>query len=196
VSPQSSLALQIAVGLISEICIAALARDSWRVLRRRGARRVAFALQAVAYALAVAAPFFYWFVWLWQPWLDAALLVPFTLLYLFPGRLVAWTGGPTRLRRLWVALADIHNRWDLLFQDEDASLSAAQWLTARSGELDGYRSPESDELVDLWQARIHDRLTADDQEAYLARCVPRNTRINELHSRIFGGDSPPRDASD
>ncbi len=196
-SQQASIALQLAIGLIGEVCLAVAARDSWRVLRRRGARRIAFALLAATYLLAIGAPFAYWFVWLWQPWLDVSLLAPFALLYLFPGRLVSWTGGPTRLRRLWVALIAINNRWEHLFEDEDAVASDAEWLAARSAELDDLRSPESDELVDLWQAKISDRLNDDDPEGYEARSLERNDRIEGLQFKILadffwpGWDSPP-----
>jgi hypothetical protein len=185
ISQEASLLLLIALGLIAEICLVLAARDTWRVLRRQGARPIGLGLAAGACSLAAASPFVYFFVWIWQPWLDAALLLPFIALYFFPGRLISITGGPTRLRQLWVALITINNRWELLFQDEAVLASDAEWLAARSAELNGLRTPESQELIDLWQEQISDRLTAEDQEAYLARSAPRNTRINELQSVIF-----------
>jgi hypothetical protein len=193
---QASAVLQIAIGLIGEVCLAVLARDSWRVLRRAGARPIGFTLEAATYVLAAAAPFVYRLVLIWQPWLDGALLVPFLLVYLFPGRLISLTGGPTRLRRLWVALIAINNRWEILFHDDDTAASDADWLVAQSAELDAFRTTDSSELVDLWQAKIADRLADGDPEGYAARCLMRNARIDELQSKVFsrffwpGWDSP------
>lgn len=184
-SPSASVLAAIALALIGEVFVGALAVQDWRVLRLRGGRRLAYGLAAASVVLAAIGIVAYRFVWVFQPWLDAGLVAPLILVTIFPGRLISLTAGPKGMWHLAVELEKINVRWGEIQLGDQVTQADSLWLVERSRSLDKWRSAESNDLVDLWQAKISDLLSIDDREGYKGRCIVRNARMKDLHQMLF-----------
>ena len=174
---------RLVVVLIGEIALALLARSDWSDLRRLGARRAAYvitiatiglvALSAVAYNVSIEYPW----------WLAVVLFVPVVFASLYPAQIVRLTGGPLLIVRLWAALQEMNDRSDQMTSVNEITAEDEAWMVDQSKRLDLLRSPETAELVDLWQAKIADRLRASDSPESDAE-LARNDRIREAQDRL------------
>ena len=171
-------------GALTEVALFMVGPVMWRDLRRAGARRAGFALDAAAVLVAAAAPLVYWLVG--GPWIVPALFAPVTILCWSP-RLTVWvSGGPDPLHGLAKACWDVSARWQRMVAADEMTDRDRAWLRSSSEKLERWRTPDTSELVAIYQAKIADVLLPFEGslEELEAREAARNIRINELREQL------------
>jgi hypothetical protein len=171
--------------LVTEATLLLVAVWDWRELRRRGARRPAYALTCGAILLTALAPVAYFSISAFPRWLVAILVIPQILVSLLPGQLVRLTGGPHPLWQLAAISEEISARWDRIVSANEVTAADRVWFVNRSTSLERWRSAETSELVDLYQAKIADLLKPEEPDGFAALVSTRNSRIDELHEQIY-----------
>jgi hypothetical protein len=172
--------------ITSEGVLAAIAISGWRELRRRGARGWAHIALVATWLVASLEGPVVWAERVELPvWLAISALLPLVAASFLPGLLVRLTGGQRTAFALASASHRIARRWEAIAQADEPKDADAVWLMARSDELNKWRAPETNELIDLYQAKIADALAqAGDSEGFTARAAARNQRIHELTEEL------------
>ena len=185
-------ALQLVLSLVYEGSLVLMAMRLRRELHRSGARRQAYALTSGAVILAAPGPLSVWLV-NGPVWLPLALSLPVFLAYPFPGLLVRATGGPLPQWGLAKASIEISARWNRMVAALEMTDEDRAWLRARSSGLERWRTPETSELIDLYQAKIADVLQPieGNPEEFDKRVAARNARIDELTERYWARGNNP-----
>ena len=176
--------LSLALSLVAAATVAAL---DWRDLRRIGARRTSLGFVIVATLICWAGCC----AWLVVPFpmsavVAAVLWAPLGIATLLPSQVIAITGGPRDAWLLAQALHEINVHGQLILAGDEVSDADAAWLRQRSSNLDSWRSPETSELIDIWQSKAADFLSSNDPDAFAERDNLRNERIVDLQDRLFG----------
>jgi hypothetical protein len=165
----------------SEVSLAAMAVVSARNLRHRGGRNLAYVVLGIVALLgALAPPCAAWV----SPWASIALLIPIAMAYIRPAGVVSITGGPLPRWGLAQDAREISARWDAIGNGQDQERDAI-WLLEHSRRLDRWRSPQTAELIDLYQEKVQDLLYHQDREGFKKRAAARNARIEELLSSYW-----------
>lgn len=186
-------AQQLLLSLAFEGSLVLMVRRLWRELRRYGAHRRAYTVASVAVILAVPVPLAIWLVTDGPAWFPLALFLPVALVYPFPGLLVRATGGPLPRWGLAKASTELSVRWSRMVAALEMTDEDRAWLRSSSSGLERWRTPETSELIDLYQAKIADVLQPieGNPEEFDKRVAARNARIDELTERYWArGDNP------
>lgn len=186
-------AQQLLLSLAFEGSLVLMARWLRRDLHRSGARRLAYAMASGAVILAVPVPLAVWLVIGAPAWFPLALFLPVALAYPFPGLLVRATGGPLPLWGLAKASTELSVRWSRMAAALEMTDEDRAWLRSRSTGLERWRTPETSELIDLYQAKIADVLQPIEgsPEEFDKRVAARNARIDELTERYWARGNNP-----
>jgi hypothetical protein len=156
-----------------------------RDLRSHGARPAAYVLLAIAAALSILAPP----VFLWRrDWVAVTMFTPAVLIYFVPSLAVRLTGGPSARWGLALAAKQIRKRWEEIAESGGGTQADADWLMSQSRLLDRWRSPDTAELIDLYQEKISDLLFHDDREEFKRRVAAREARIDKLLDSYWDSD--------
>jgi hypothetical protein len=180
----------VVAGIMFEIGEMLIARDLVRELHRRGARRPGYYVGAVGFVAAVPLPGVIWVVG-YQPWALALLVmaIPSVIFFLSPDLLIAITGGPLPKHGLARIARAVSARWARWAEAGGLNEADAAWLVRQSRELSRWRTPDTAELVDLYQAKIAAILAQPaDREAFAAEAEARNARIDELLAGYWSQD--------
>jgi hypothetical protein len=179
--------------LLTGSWLALMARSIWRDLRRAGARRPTYIVAVGAVILAVPSALNLWLILGVPVWWSLPLWLPVTVIYVFPSILVWATGGPLPRWGLVGAAREISARWSQIAASLTITDGDRAWLQARSSTLERWRTPETSELIDLYQAKIADVVQPIEGsvEDFDKRVAARNARIDELTERYWTGAKSP-----
>lgn len=166
-------------------------RETRRDLRSLGARDGAFVLATSALGVAAVGVLLGWAWGLAQVgifWLPALLVVPWVIALWQPRLLVFATGGPLPSWRLANDCRRITRYWNTRARKGAITDPDRAWLRQASSALEKWRTAETSELIDLWQAQVEDMLIADkaNRGSVSDRLEARAARISKLTQQLLG----------
>ncbi len=172
--------LMIVLAGLLELGQVQVARSFRADLGRQGARAPAYAAAGVSIAFVVAVPFVYWRLGPGGLPLELLLCIPELVFYMSPRVLVFLSGGPQI--RFVVAREQrrIKGIWNKKVASGTVTDDDVKWLKSASESLDRWRSPETSELIALYQEEVADILSDESADLLDSRERMRNTRVDEL----------------